>query len=343
MNFNQALATFIPRIEAELRRLMTPAEGDRDEFYGMLHYHLGWLDEELTPTQAAHGKLLRPVFSLLCCQTAGGEPEKALSAAAAIELIHNFSLIHDDIEDQSQLRRGRRTVWTIWGEAQAINAGDALFVLARNALLKLEAQGVPPQTILAAIERLDQTCLRLCRGQFLDMKFEQNMAVRQEDYLEMIEGKTAALLGCAGYLGGLIATDDQTKAQVFWELGLALGLAFQIQDDWLGIWGDEAVTGKPTADDLRRRKKSLPVVFALNNLEPDAIQFRRLYSQPVLSEAEIKEAIALLEALGAKSYTETLARCYIERAEAALAAIEAAKDNKSVLQEMAQFLIKRVY
>jgi len=343
MDFNQALARFIPQIEVEMRRLMAPAAGKLDAFYGMMHYHLGWLDEALQPVKVSSGKLLRPVFTLLCCQAAGGDPEQALPAAAAVELTHNFSLIHDDIQDQSRFRRGRLTVWAIWGEAQAINAGDSLFVLARNALLKLGEGGTPPPTILEAVDRLDETCLRLCRGQFLDMSFEQSNAVSQEAYLEMIEGKTATLLACAGYLGGLIARNDRRQAQVFWDLGLALGLAFQIQDDWLGIWGDEALTGKPTADDLRRRKKSLPVVCALNQTETPADRFRALYSAPALSEGDIAEAIALLEQLGAKTYTEAMARRYIERAEAALGRIETANETQAALREMAHFLIKRAH
>ncbi len=343
MDFKQTLAHFVPQIEAELRRLMEAPEGKLDEFYGMLHYHLGWVNEKLIPLETSSGKRLRPVFVLLCCQTAGGDPTQALAAAAAVELVHNFSLIHDDIEDRSSKRRGRPTVWSIWGEPQAINAGDALFILARNALLKMHEGNIPIQIIFAALTRLDETCLHLCRGQFLDMGFEQTMSVNLDTYLEMVEGKTAALLACSGYLGGLIATRDQAKAQVFWELGRALGLAFQIQDDLLGIWGEEKLTGKRTADDLRRRKKTLPVVFALNDDSPTAARFRDLYSAPNLTETDIAEAIAILDEIGARSYTEEMAHRYIKQAEAALAAIETPTENKAVLQEMAHFLIKRRY
>jgi geranylgeranyl diphosphate synthase type I len=344
MNFEQALAHFIPQIEMEMRRLMTPPQGSLNPFYGMMHYHLGWLDESFQPVRVASGKLLRPIFTLLCCQTAGGQPEKALTAAAAVELIHNFSLIHDDIEDNSRTRRGRATVWAIWGEPQAINAGDGLFVLARNALLKLNEQGVPLATIFAGLERLDQTCLALCQGQCLDMSFEQTSAVDLAAYLEMIEGKTAALLACAGYLGGLIATNEPAKAELFWQLGRALGLAFQIQDDLLGIWGQEAVTGKPAADDLRRHKKSMPVVYALNQIDrPQSARFKELYAAPNLTEADVAEAITILEEVGARSYAETQAKAYVETARLALQAIEADPANKASLEEMAHFLIERVH
>jgi geranylgeranyl diphosphate synthase type I len=267
-----------------------------------------------------------------------------MTAAAAVELIHNFSLIHDDIEDRSRLRRGRRTVWDIWGEPQAINAGDTLFIVARNALLKLADQGVPLPTVLEAIDRLDQTCLALCRGQYLDMGFETAESVDLTAYLDMIEGKTANLLACAGYLGGLIATNEPAKAQPFWELGIAAGLAFQIQDDWLGIWGDEAVTGKVAADDLRRRKKTLPVVYVLNQDNHQAAEyFRKLYAAPELSEADVTEAIEIMEEVGAKAYTEDKAREQIDRAEQLLNGIEAHPDQRETLQELARYFIQRVY
>jgi geranylgeranyl diphosphate synthase type I len=343
MNFEQALAHFIPQIEAEMRQLMAPPAGDLNPFYGMMHYHLGWMDESFNPTKVAQGKLLRPIFTLLCCRAAGGQPEKALTAAAAVELIHNFSLVHDDIEDNSRTRRGRATVWSIWGEPQAINAGDGLFVLARHALLKLREQGVTLPTIFEAIDRLDQTCLALCQGQYFDMSFEQTLQVDLAAYLKMIEGKTAALLACSGYLGGLIATGDRSRAELFWQLGQALGLAFQIQDDLLGIWGQEAITGKPAADDLRRRKKSLPVVYALQSDQPQAARFKEIYSAASLTEDDVAEAMTLLEAVGAKAYAESQAKAYVEKAKAALQAIEAPPEQKLSLEEMAHFLIERVH
>ena len=343
MNFKQALNHFIPQINAEMRRQMAPPDGNLDPFYGMLHYHLGWVNQLLEPVEMSAGKRLRPLFTLLACQTAGGNPQKALPAAAAVELVHNFSLIHDDIEDDSDTRRGRATVWAIWGEPQAINAGDALFVLARNALLKLRLQGVSLSTIFEALSYLDQTTLTLCRGQYLDMSFEQTLAVDLDAYLEMIESKTAALLACSGYLGGLIATDDPAQAEVFGQLGLASGLAFQIQDDILGIWGDEAVVGKPAGDDLRNRKKTLPVVFALNHPHPQSARFREIYSQDALTESDVSEAIAILEAIGAKTYTEEKAAFYVEQAQEALQAIDAPPERKLALQEMVRFFVERAH
>ena len=345
MNFSQAQKQFLPQIEAEMRRVMTPPAGQSDAFFGMMHYHLGWVDERFAPARTSAGKRLRPLFTLLACRAAGGEVERSLPAAAAVELVHNFSLVHDDIQDDSRTRRGRPTVWALWGMPQAINVGDAMFVLARHALLGLSSRGVSPAAVLKAVARLDETCLTLCRGQYLDMRFEETLDVRLEDYLEMIEAKTAVLLACAGFLGGLVATEDPARAETFWSLGRALGLAFQIQDDLLGIWGAESVTGKPAADDLRRRKKTLPVVYALGRATEDerAARFRALYAQSQWTEETVAEAITLLEAVGAKAYTEQQARRHIEAAHAALQSVDAPPDSKQALQEMAQFMVERTY
>lgn len=343
MNFEEILTHFLPQIEAEMRRLMAPPDGEIDLFYGMMHYHLGWLDDKFAPVRVPAGKRLRPIFTLIACQALGGDTAKALPAAAAVELIHNFSLIHDDIQDRSATRRGRAAVWSLWGDAQGINVGDSLFVLARNALLKLQNHGVPPTTVLQAVQRLDETCLALCRGQYLDMRFEEMLTVDLEAYLAMITGKTALLLACSGYLGALVATDDSDKAETIWQLGQSLGLAFQIQDDWLGIWGDEATTGKPVADDLRWRKKSLPVVFVLSQETAQANRFRQIYGADTLAESDIAELVKILEEVGAKSYTEEQAKIYVEQATAALQMIQVPAQDKAALIEMANFLVDRAY
>ena len=171
MNLQTALETYLPPIEDELRAcLAMPADGVA-AFYGMLHYHLGWTDAHFQPAQARTGKRIRPVIVLLTCLAAGGEPATSLPAAAAVEIIHNFSLIHDDIEDASETRRGRQTVWALWGQPQAINAGDGMFALAFLALTRLEEHGVPAERVALALRILAETCVALCQGQHLDMAF----------------------------------------------------------------------------------------------------------------------------------------------------------------------------
>jgi geranylgeranyl diphosphate synthase type I len=344
LKLQEALDNYLPLIEAELHACMAPASHDPPAFYGMMHYHLGWTDDQLRPSPTKGGKRLRPLFTLLTCQAAGGDPHDALPAAAAVELIHNFSLIHDDIQDRSDTRRGRATVWNLWGEAQAINAGDAMLTLAHLALHRLTERGLPPDQVTIACHTLDQANLALCRGQHLDLDFENRMDVDVDSYMRMICGKTAALLGCAAQLGAQVASPDPGLAEHFRHVGEELGLAFQIQDDLLGIWGQADVTGKPVADDIRNRKKSLPIVYVLGRPNhPDAERLRALYAQEVLSEEEVAEAVAILDNCQAKTHTEESARQHLETALAELDAINSEPEAGEALRELAHFLIKRNY
>jgi geranylgeranyl diphosphate synthase type I len=262
----------------------------------MLHYHMGWECLDQPSTKA--GKRTRPLLTLLCTAAAGGDWQLALPFAAGVELIHNFSLVHDDIQDGSPQRRGRATVWKIWGEAQAINAGDALFTYAHLALQR--AVGLPCQTHLTALEILDRACIALTLGQHLDLAFETCAAVTVEQYMEMIEGKTAALIATAAELGVLAAGAPKEVRAQYRAFGHHLGLAFQIRDDVLGIWGDAAVTGKPAASDIEMRKKTLPVVYGLAH----SPALRQAYQAPETGGADVPTIVELLEACGARSYTE---------------------------------------
>jgi len=344
LKLQEALESYLPLIEDELHVCMAPSPHYPPAFYGMMHYHLGWTDNQFRPSQVKSGKRLRPLFTLLTCQAAGGDPQRALPAAAAVELIHNFSLLHDDIQDQSDTRRGRATVWTLWGEAQAINAGDAMFTLAHLALHRMMERSLPPNRVVAAYRILDQANLALCLGQHLDLDFEKRLDVDIEAYMTMIRGKTAALLGCAGQLGALVASPDSSLAEHYRHLGEGLGLAFQIQDDLLGIWGKTEVTGKPVADDIRHRKKSLPVVYVLGRQnDQDAERLRDLYAQQTLSEEDVAEAVTILDGCQARLYAEELARQQLEMALAQLEAAKPAPEADEALRELAYFLIRRDY
>lgn len=333
MSLSQYFTDFLPAIEAEMHRAVhAPDDPALTTFYGMLHYHLGWADEKFQPAQTDAGKRIRPTLTLLCCEASGGEWRSALPAAAAVELLHNFSLIHDDIEDGDPLRRGRPTLWKMWGEAQAINAGDALYTLAHMALNGLNDCGVPAERVLAARQRFDHACLVLTQGQYLDMGFEERAGVTEAEYLRMIEGKTAALIAAACGLGVLVCGSDRV---LHYEMfGRELGLAFQIQDDLLGIWGDPEVTGKPAGNDLRHHKKSLPVAYGLERSEG----LRRLYNQ---SEVDVAAAMAELDRVGARQYAEQLAA---QQHRQALQALEATRQNNAAmeaLKELANQLLKR--
>lgn len=303
---NDLFSRYLPLIEAEMRRVIGGVEGAYAGHYGMLRYHMGWVDHQMQPAAVNSGKRIRPVACLLACEAVGGAAQAALPVAAAVELLHNFSLIHDDVEDKSPTRRHRPTVWAQWGVPQAVNAGDAMFTLARLALHGLGSQPISPALAMDACMIFDRACLRLTEGQYLDMSFESRLDVTVDEYLAMIEGKTAALLSASLELGALVGGADQATRRRLAEFGLHLGLAFQIQDDILGIWGDEAVTGKSAASDILTRKKSLPVVYALET--PGVGQrLRTLYAQPI----EYKDVPAVLDLLaraGARDYAAQAAR-----------------------------------
>ncbi len=340
----EAMDVYLPLIEEELRSCLASSPDDPRAFFGMLHYHMGWSDDQFLPGEVQAGRRLRPLFTLRTCQATGGNPYDALPAAAAVELVHNFSLIHDDIEDQSDTRRGRPTAWALWGEAQAINAGDAMFTLAHLTLQRLTGRGLPPERVVAAFHILDQANLALCQGQHLDLDFENYVDVDTEAYLRMIRGKTAALLGCAGQLGALVASSDLTLAKRYRRIGESLGLAFQIQDDLLGIWGREDETGKPVADDIRRRKKSLPIVYLLGNQDdPSAERLHVLFARDKLTEPEVTEVLSILEASNARLYAEELARYYLEAALAELEDTKPEPEAGQALVELADFLVRRTY
>jgi len=224
-------------------------------------YHLGLGDQK-----KKQGKRLRPFLTLLCCSGAGADWNKALPAAAAIELIHNFSLIHDDIEDNGQIRRGKDTVWIKWGLAQGLNAGDAMFASAFDVLQQLEFE-TTVNIAMEATKLLTMTCGKLTQGQYLDIDFEDQEKVSVDEYLEMIKGKTGALISCCTKMGAMIGELTESEQENYGQFGRSLGIAFQIYDDWLGIWGKEEIMGKTSTGDIVEKKKTLPIILGIENSE----------------------------------------------------------------------------
>jgi geranylgeranyl diphosphate synthase type I len=303
MTLSQLSELYLPAIEAQLQAVVDMAAGEDGltaEMRAMLAYHMGWEGEGAGP--AARGKRVRPLLVLLVTSAAGGDWQAALPAAACVELIHNFSLVHDDIQDGSPLRRGRPTVWQKWGVAQAINAGDALFTLAQFALLDLETQ-LAPHDVLRAARLMQRTCLALTQGQYLDLSYEARGDLNLQAYWPMVSGKTAALLSACTELGAITAGATETVCSAYRHFGRDLGLAFQALDDLLGIWGDAAMTGKSADSDLVAGKKSLPVLYAL---EQDGL-FAARWSQGAILAGEVPRLAAQLEADGARAYTQNRA------------------------------------
>jgi geranylgeranyl diphosphate synthase type I len=342
MNLQPILDRYLPPMEQALRDTMPTVYPGLERHYGMMHYHLGWVDETFAPVPGHGGKRLRPLLCLLATEAAGGPMQRAMPTAVALELLHNFSLVHDDIEDNSATRRGRPAAWKVWGIPQAINVGDGLFALTHRALGGLSDQGVPPTRTLEAIHALNAACVALTEGQFLDMSFEDRTDVSLEEYLRMIQGKTAALISTACQLGALIAGAPPEAVDDYARFGHHLGMAFQIQDDWLGVWGEEAATGKPVGDDIRERKKNYPVVYALERLaEAGDRRLVDLYGRASLDETTTQAILGILEKVDAKARALDAARVYLKQAMAALTATGIENQAQTWLAEVAHALASR--
>lgn len=286
------IKTFLPHIETELQKQVSRLDQPRTKpFHEMLTYHMGWTGEGAGPE--ATGKRIRPTLVLLSAAACGGDWQQALPAAAAVELVHNFSLVHDDIQDNSPKRRGRETTWVKWGAPLAINVGDALFVMSNQAIIDLKTN-YPADVVVRAAEILHNTCLDLTRGQYLDMSYEERNDLAVADYWPMIAGKTAALLAACCQIGALLGGADEPLQGTYRSFGHYLGLAFQVQDDILGIWGDETVTGKSAASDLVEGKNSLPVLISLGKRG----KFADRWSQGPIQQDEVEELARVLASEG---------------------------------------------
>lgn len=325
----------LPEIERELRtRVKMPLPEKAIELKTMLDYHMGWEGAGAGPE--TQGKRIRPLLVLLSAAAAGGDWRCALPAATAVELLHNFSLIHDDIEDQGDLRHGRPALWKIYGMPQAINAGDLMYTLAYQAIFDLVAC-LPSDRALQAARLFGQTCADLTTGQHLDMVYETSAGIALEDYWLMVTGKTANLLGCSTRLGALAAGLGEEGQQDFQQFGISLGLAFQALDDYLGVWGDVNLTGKSVESDLVSGKKTLPVLYAIG---ADGI-FSRRWRAGHISPAEVPHLAQALIEDGAQAYTLETADRLTRQAVQALDRASRDQQAAAALQELADVLLKR--
>jgi len=332
-----AFDRYRPELEEELRVVI----GNKSSpLYNMMRYHLGWVDEQGNPQEGMGGKLLRPTLCLLACETVGGDWRAALPAAAALELVHNFSLIHDDIQDESEERRHRLTLWRRWGKPQAINAGDAMYALSRLALYRLRERGVPDGKVLHVAHILDEACLRLCEGQYLDLSYEDRLDIDVDDYLEMIEGKAAALIECSLHIGALLGTENQSLIGHFQRFGKMLGLAYQIRDDVLGIWGKK----KAHDTDIKKRKKTFPVIYALGRAEgKQREKLLTIYQKGISEEGEVFEVIKALDSLGPQKYAQKMAEHYYLGSLEELRAMNLPAQAEDELRMIAAFFVERDY
>lgn len=271
-------------------------------------YHMGWVDEDLIPiTNIRRGKRLRPLFCVLVNQTLNGVLDDALEIGSAIEFLHNFSLVHDDIQDQDEKRHGKWTVWKIWGEAQAINVGDLLFNMVFQVLTNLKS----PLLLSKSLKELTETIRELIEGQYLDISFEKRKDISLKEYLMMIDKKTAKLFSTSFYLGAFSATYKEEISKLFQDIGRNFGLFFQIADDAMGIWGDPEKTGKNAFADLWRKKKTYPILYLYSEAsDKEKRMIEEIWGRDIVTEKDIEYLLDRLEEKRVKEATFNLAEKY---------------------------------
>ncbi|WP_327070122.1 polyprenyl synthetase family protein [Kitasatospora sp. NBC_01250] len=327
-----------PPLRAAVARLAPPMDA-------VAAYHFGWTDQAGNPTASDGGKAIRPALALLSAEAAGAEAPAGVPGGVAVELVHNFSLLHDDLMDGDETRRHRATAWTVFGPAQAILVGDALATLGTEVLLDAGQGAATPADAARAVRLLTTATRKLIDGQAQDLSFEHRDAVTVEECLAMEGGKTGALLAAASAIGAVLAGADDRTADALERYGHHLGLAFQAVDDLLGIWGATEVTGKPHWGDLRQRKKSLPVAAALAEGGAASRRLAELLADPQGRGEESEEVLAgraaLIEQAGGRAWTQEEARRQHTTALAALDEVPMADEVRERFVALAEFVVVR--
>ncbi len=293
----------------------------------------------------AGGKRLRPLLLILSCRVVGGSEDIAIPAAAAVEIFHNFTLVHDDIIDRDEFRRGVPTVHTKWGVDTAILAGDLLFAKAFDALCRLPELGVPPERVVKAVKLLTWASVTVAEGQMLDMEFEKRVDVTESEYMGMIEKKTAALFMASSGIGAVIGGGSEDDIRNLMEFSRHMGIAFQIRDDILGLVGDERVLGKPVLSDIREGKRTILVIYALSKLdEENKKRLLRILGNRNASIEELREAAELIKSTGAIEYAEKLAEEHVSKSLSYLDRVKVVDEHaKHLLKLLNSFVTRRRY
>ncbi|MER0449289.1 polyprenyl synthetase family protein [Streptomyces sp. Edi4] len=319
-----------PELRKAVDRLAEPV-------HSVAAYHFGWCDEAGRPVNGDWGKGVRGALVLAAAQALGAGPGQAVAHAAAVELVHNFTVVHDDLMDGDRTRRGRPATWAVFGSARAVLAGDALLAAAIDVLAHR-----CPQLSPATVRELSAALLELVAGQGADLAFETRADVGLDECLRMAGGKTASLLAAACAMGALAAGADERNVNLLREFGRHLGLAFQLVDDLLGIWGDSATTGKPVGADIRLRKKSLPVAAALSGGSPAGARLAALYGRAEpLDDAAVDRAAALIEEAGGRRWAQEEADRQRAAALDCLAGAELVPEGAGALATLAELIARR--
>lgn len=326
--FSSSLKLVEKDMEAVLSQFELP-------LYDFMRYHLGWKDEKGNPLSEDErrkfgGKRIRPLMLLAICRLLGGSIKHSLPAASAVEFLHNFSLIHDDIEDGDEVRRFRPTVWKIWGIPQAINLGSSMQALVNLSALRLKAH-FDSEIVNRVLEELTVAIIRMTEGQYLDLAMQEIGETTVSDYLDMVRRKTGALFERACRISAILAGKKEEIVERAGKFGMFFGLAFQIKDDYLGIWGEPEKIGKP-AEDIHKGKMSFPIVFALNKSRRKN-ELADILAKREKREEDIEKALAILAEIGAKEYTREMCESYTDDAVFHLSQLKGRSEIKKELEE----------
>ncbi len=320
-------------VDPVLRKAVDRLDRDTRRVVG---YHFGWTDVSGAPA-GSPGKAIRPALTLAAARAGGGNPDAAVAGAAAVELVHNFSLLHDDLMDGDTERRHRPTAWRVFGRSAAVLAGDGLLALAGELVLEdaSPAAAAAARTLFAATGAL-------VAGQAADLDFENRMDVTLGECLRMVTAKTGALLSCATRIGAQLVLAPPTVVDGLAVFGAELGVAFQLVDDLLGLWGDPQRTGKPVLSDLRTRKKSVPIVHALTSGTSHGRRLAELYRQPgTLTEQELREAAECVVAAGSRDWVREECERRLGAAERRLRSVVTDGAAADMLIELGGFIVRR--
>ncbi|MDO4971198.1 MAG: polyprenyl synthetase family protein [Bacteroidales bacterium] len=296
------------------------------------------LYEPISYTMDLGGKRLRPALVMMACEALGGDINKALKAAVGLELFHNFTLLHDDVMDKADVRRGKPTVHRRWNENTAILSGDAMLTMATQYVAQVE-----PSVLPAVMELFNRTAMEIYEGQQYDMDFEVRSNVTLEEYIEMIRLKTSVLLGCACKMGAIIAGASEANAQALYDTGVYMGLAFQLQDDVLDVWGDEATFGKAIGGDIMNNKKTFLLIGAMQKAQgDDANELRRwLNDEYALRSEKVAAVTALYERLGMREAADEAIKRNNDMALEALSKVEMNEDARESFVKFIEGLVGR--
>jgi len=285
--------------------------------YDMLSYHLGWTDQQGQPEDNPPPAHFPSLIALVTCQALSGDFRKSLPIAAAVEFVYNFTLVHGEVQSGGIDGQERPSIWWVWGPAQAINAGDGLHALGRSTIMRLAEGGLEPDAVLQAVKALDQACLSLCEGQYMDLSFQDQLLVTEADYLDMVRRKAGSLPGCSAQLGALASGAEPDVCAQFQEFGDKLGMAWQLTRDLSSLWGPEG--DGSTASNVLNKKKSLPIIYAFDHSDiPTKRELGNIYMKRVLEQDDTVRIINILEQCDARQYAEAQAQQLAEEALATL-------------------------